>query len=143
MIKTLILGYIALLGIDLFIVADLRRLVYSFLLTKRNVKGAKKIHLSQTKKDRFTLSYVEQYAVYKEDFRFYRKFLKIYAATLLPQFAAIAVVNCISVPAAIIVLLLLIHIKLVFYFVLHISKFSSASITKYDRRYLLRKKRGK
>lgn len=143
MTKTLILGYITLLGCETIIIESIRKLVYSFLLTKRNIKGAKKIHLSQTRKDRFTLSYIEKYAVYKEDFRFYHRLLKVYTVSIFLQFIIIGIINWFSPPIAVWVLLSLGLLKLFFGSIFIRSHFSSSRISKYDRRYLLRKKRGK
>ena len=40
-----------------------RDLLFSFLLSKRNRKKAKEIHRAQSKKDRFTMSYIKEYAI--------------------------------------------------------------------------------
>ena len=71
MIDVLILSYISLIGLDLINLIDLRKLVYSFLLSKRNLRGADKIHKMQSKKDRLSLSYIKEYTIYPKSFRFF------------------------------------------------------------------------
>lgn len=69
---------------EVFSFQQLTTIVYSFLLSKRNEKGAKKIHNQQTKKDRITLSYVKNYTIYpKQCYRFY-KLILFYMAFLIP-----------------------------------------------------------
>jgi hypothetical protein len=55
------------------------------LLTKRNHKGAKKIHLAQTKRDRITLAYIKDHAIYEKQFK------KIYLMRSIYFFSSIVV----------------------------------------------------
>ena len=67
----LIVSAVIIVLLDITICSHLRILVYSFLLSKRNIKGAKKIHKQQTRKDRFTLEYIKEHAIYQKEFRFW------------------------------------------------------------------------
>lgn len=71
MIETLITLYFANAFTDAVNLYILRDLVYSFLLSKRKPKDARKIHKEQTKRDRFTLSYIKSYAIYPKEFIFF------------------------------------------------------------------------
>ena len=134
MVELNVFGYFVLLHLDIInVMLFLRPLVYSFLLTKRNIKGAKKIHMAQTKKDRFTLSYVKEYAIFPKEYRKWHRRYLIYLASLLPQYLVIAVVNIFSVINAIILILSLFAVKFIFAFIVKLQ-FVSRPITRFDRR---------
>ena len=59
MVDLLILSTVILLILDCLLITTLRKLIYSFLLSKRNLKSAKKIHQQQSKTNRITLSYIK------------------------------------------------------------------------------------
>jgi hypothetical protein len=69
-----ILFYFILLLLDIILFTTFRDLMFSFLLSKRNKKGAKKIHQSQDPSNRFTFNYVKDHAIYKKEFNFFHKF---------------------------------------------------------------------
>ena len=125
---------------DFVYITRLRELVYSFLLTKRNLKGAKKIHKAQTKKDRFTLSYIRNYAVYPKHFNFYYKFRAIYFFSLIPQYVLMIILICFFDLAAIICGLSLMILKFVLMSIIIVKNFSG-QISKFDRRYIYEKKK--
>ena len=138
----LVLSVVMIVLLDGLLCYDLKKLVYSFLLSKRNIKGAKKIHDQQTKKDRFTLKYIEQHAIYPKEFRFFQSFRMIYLYSLLPVYAILGTLFLISQNVFLISIGVIIAIKLciVAYISFH---FWTQSITVYDKRYKERKKRKK
>ena len=132
--------------LDVLLCNDLKNLVYSFLLSKRNIKGAKKIHDQQTKKDRFTLKYIEQHAIYPKEFRFFQSFRMIYLYSLLPVYAILGTLFLISqnVPRNVLLISIGVIIAIKFCIVAYIRfHFWTQSITVYDKRYKERKKRKK
>ena len=135
----LVLSVVMLVGLDALLCNDLKKLVYSFLLSKRNIKGAKKIHDQQTKKDRFTLKYIEQHAIYPKEFRFFQSFRMIYLYSLLPVYAILGTLFLISQNVFLISIGVIIAIKLCI--AVYISfHFWTQSITVYDKRYKERTK---
>ena len=138
----LVLSVVMIVWLDALLCWRLKNLVYSFLLSKRNIKGAKKIHDQQTKKDRFTLKYIEQHAIYPKEFRFFQSFRMIYLYSLLPVYAILGTLFLISQNVFLISIGVIIAIKLciVAYIRFH---FWTQSITVYDKRYKERKKRKK
>ena len=142
----LVLSVVMIVMLDVLLCNDLKNLVYSFLLSKRNIKGAKKIHDQQTKKDRFTLKYIEQYAIYPKEFRFFQSFRMIYLYSLLPVYAILGTLFLISqnVPRNVLLISIgvIIAIKLCIfaYICFH---FRPYPISVYDKRYKELKKRKK
>jgi predicted tellurium resistance membrane protein TerC len=138
----LVLSVVMIVWLDALLCWRLKNLVYSFLLSKRNIKGAKKIHDQQTKKDRFTLKYIEQHAIYPKEFRFFQSFRMIYLYSLLPVYAILGTLFLISQNVFLISIGVIIAIKLciVAYICFH---FWTQSISVYDKRYKERKKRKK
>ena len=67
----------------------MRDLVFSFLLSRRNIKGAKKIHKVQTRKDRITLKYIENYTKYPNRFKTFQKIWVVHLYSLLPRYCLI------------------------------------------------------
>ena len=134
MIKILVLAYFLLIGIDTLNIVDLRKLVYSFLLSKRNKKSAQKIHLEQSRENRFTLSYIHKYAVYKREFRFFQKSLMIYYYTIIPQYFFIIAINFISLYVTLALLIIFFMIKFVIAMMIS-TQFSHNRISRFDKRY--------
>ena len=120
--------------VDFGILMSVRRLVYSFLLSKRNVKSAQKIHADQTRRDRFTLSYIEEHAIYKKEFRFWHRSLIIFYCSVIPQYLILATVNIFSQRIFTYVATALYVVKIII-FILIRSQFKDKSITKFDKRY--------
>lgn len=79
------------LMIEGFCLYVLQTMVYGFLLSKRNDKTARKIHQQQSKKDRFTLSYIKNHTIYPTQFRRFYKFRLFYIYSLVPQYILIGV----------------------------------------------------
>lgn len=130
----LMLLYILLIGLDLINLIDLRWLIYSFLLSKRNLKGAKKIHNMQSKKARFSLAYIKEYTIYPKAFRFFYGFRLINLFLLVPQYITIVILNLFSVFATIILIGIFVIAK-IFIAIFIRSQFSSNRISRFDKRY--------
>ena len=118
-------------GINLL---ELRKLVYSFLLSKRNIKGARKIHAEQTKCDRFTLAYIENYAIHKREFCFFQKLLVIYYYTVIPQYLLLILVGCFSITACIVLISIFFVLKIIAAVIIR-ANFSADRISRFDKRY--------
>ena len=134
MIDILILSYIFLIGLDLINLIDLRRLVYSFLLSNRNLKGADKIHKMQSKKDRLSLSYIKEHTIYPKAFRFFFGFRLMNYIILIVQYTVIVIVNLFSVFTALILIGICAIIKIFIAIFIRIH-FSSNRISIFDKRY--------
>lgn len=87
----LLLQILVFVAFEAFNFYQLTQLVYSFLLAKRNEKGAKKIHNQQSKKDRFTLSYVKNYTIYPRQCNRFYKIRLFYIAFLIPKYTILTV----------------------------------------------------
>ena len=137
MVGRLALLYVLNIAIDCIILSELRELVYSFLLSKRNIKGAKKIHSLQSRRDRFTLSYIKNYAIFPKEFRFFQKCWIAEVASIIPQYIALVVVNFISSSTTVVVLFVLFVTKIALQIALY-TQFSN-KISKYDKRNLIKR----
>ena len=104
----LFLLYVMVIGCDILNFFDFRSLMLSFLLSKRNLKGAKKIHRSQSAFDRLTFNYVKNHAIYTKEYNFLHSIYLVFLCTLPIQYAALIIVDLLSNKAAIIVLLVLV-----------------------------------
>ena len=60
----LLVFYIIAIAIDACLIVDLRGILFSFLLSKRNRKKASAIHKSQKFKSRFSFDYVQNHMQY-------------------------------------------------------------------------------
>ena len=127
------LAFILILG-DIINTQDLRRLVYSFLLTKRNLKSAKKIHLSQTKKEQFTLSYIGKHAIHQKEFWFFQKTRMLYIYCIIPQYLLLLIVYIFSATASIIIAIAIALIKVIFGLCLRSQFDLGGWISRFDKR---------
>ncbi len=126
--------YICIILIDVILFIDLRKLVYSFLLSKRNIKTAKKIHLSQSKKNRITLAYIKTYTIYVKEFCFFQRLMVINMFLIIPQYILITIVSLYFVNVVLFVNIFFIVLKIMLNIVVR-SKFNSKRISKFDKRY--------
>ena len=138
MVELLILLLLLLFLLDCGNLVFLRSLVYSFLLSKRNIKGAKKIHNEQSLKNRLFLSYIVEYAIYKKEFVFYHKCWVFNLISLVPQYSLLFVVLMISSFVSLLFTVVLVLLKLILFFFV-MSNFSNR-ISKFDKRYSERKR---
>lgn len=130
----LCLLYVMVIGCDILNFFDFRSLMLSFLLSKRNLKGAKKIHRSQSAFDRLTFNYVKNYAIYTKEYNFLHRIYLVFLCTLPIQYAVLITVNLLSSKAAIIVLSVLIILKFLLAMFLRFLQ-NSDRIFKFDKRY--------
>ena len=131
---TNIICYVGLICLDLGALFTLRELLYSFLLSKKNPKGAKKIHKMQSKKDKFTLSYIKEYTPYLKDFMFYRRWGLIYICITPVTYILMLVLEFISLRAFSIVVMCLMIIKMILIFILS-RNFDGRKISRFDKRW--------
>ena len=130
----LFLLYVMVIGCDILNFFDFRGLMLSFLLSKRNLKGAKKIHRSQSPFDRLTFNYVKNYAIYMKEYNFLHRIYLVFLCTLPIQYAVLITVNLLSNKAAVIVLLVLVILKFLLAMFLRFQQ-NSDRIFKFDKRY--------
>lgn len=134
MTEILISCYILLLLIDIINLLDLRKLVYSFLLSKRNLKKSREIHLQQTKKDKLTLSYIKDYCIHPKEFIFFQRLWVVHLCSIVPQYLLIVALNLFFSTTALIIMIVLFVLKVILA-VLITSQFSAKRISRFDKRY--------
>ena len=134
MIKLIIGFYFLLLLSDVVLFTDFRKLMFSFLLSKRNEKGAKKIHQAQSRSDRFTFRYVKDYTPYQKEFRFFHGFYMVNLYFTPFQYLAVIVFNFISLKITFILQIIFFVIKLICNFILR-SQQNANRIFRFDKRY--------
>ena len=140
MVDLLTFFLFSLLVLDYGNTTSLRRLVYSFLLSKRNVKGAQKIHNSQPRKDKLTLSYIGKYAIYKREFTFYHRLWIINLVSMLPQYLLIVIILIISPSVALCLIGGFVFVKIIMMFIIRSQFPRTPQISKFDKRYYEKKK---
>ena len=134
MTELIIIFYFLLLLLNTNLFITFRDLMFSFLLSKRNKKGAKKIHQSQDRSNRFTFNYVAEHAIYKNEFNFFHKF---YIANLYftpVQYLLVIILNFISLKTTFIFQIIFCITKLICNFILW-SQQNSSRVFKFDKRY--------
>lgn len=134
MIPVIILFYIFLILLDVVLILDLNKLVYSFLLSKRNIKSAKKIHKSQSIQNKLTLAYIKDFTAYPRAFNFFQKIRMIEIFSIIPQYATIVIVNIFSRVPTIILLVSFSTIKIAFNVIARIQ-FNSNRISRFDKQH--------
>ena len=135
MVKTVIICYFLLALIDTINIIDFKKLVFSFLLSKHNLKGAKKIHKAQSKWDRFTLSYVGEHTVYSKQFRFYYKLRLAYIASIIPIYLITVIVGIVFGAWGAIIACLVAFIFNVIIAIIVTAQFNAKRISRFDKRY--------
>ena len=94
MIKLMFLAYLLLILIDWLVIYALRCLLLDFLIGRRNLKSAKRIHAEQPFIQRVSMGYIKgMLKNYIHDFVAYRTLYLIILYTLIPQYIAIIVCN--------------------------------------------------
>ena len=133
MVKLFLLAIIVILLTDYLLITFLRRLVYSFLLSKNNLKGAKKIHCSQSHKNKLTLNYIKAYAIYPKQFNFWHKvYLCFLVSTPLP-YIAIVLIGFFDIAASVNLIIAFDVVKTIWLFIVR-SRFVTQYITIFDKR---------
>ena len=135
MVKLLIILVCDMVFSDIFNIKNLRTLLYSFLLSKHNIKGAKKIHESQPLTDRVLLKYVEKYAIYQKQFKFLYRFWIAYISMLFPRYIFailfLTLSNVIEYKVIVFSIIFLINIVIFIFLRLHFRNHVSV----FDKRY--------
>ena len=134
MVKLLIILVFDMVFSDIFNIESLRKLLYSFLLSKHNIQGAKKIHDSQPLKDRVLLKYVENYAIYQKQFKFLYKFWIVYISMLSPRyiFAILFLTSSNTIEDKVIVFFIIFLINIVIFIFLRLHFRNHVSV--FDKR---------
>ena len=132
--KIITVLYVLLVLSDITIFTDFRGLIFSFLLSKRNIKSAKKIHSSKSFFDRFTLNYVKEHAIYPKAYKFFHNFYLAFLITFPIQYTALITTHIFSIKAVTILLVSFVIIKLVIGAYLRLQV-NPGRIYKFDKRY--------
>ena len=140
MTKDIIFLYYVNLLFDAATILVLRELVYSFLLTKRNVKSGKKIHQQQSLKERVTLAYIKEYTLYPKKYNLFQKMRVACYVEIIPKYVLLGVVTFFHQKNSLILLIILGVLKMIILlipasqFVGKISKFDKRCIDHYKKR---------
>ena len=132
--KIIVAIYIVFILNDIILFCDLRKLIYSFLLSKRNRKGAKKIHLEQSTWARFTLSYIKDYAVYPKEYAFFHGLYKASMIWLLPQYMILTLVAIFWNDYFLLSAIIFGIIKIILCIIVGLQ-FNANRISRFDKRY--------
>ena len=133
MVKLFWLALILIMLTDYLLIVFLRRLVYSFLLSKRNIKGAKKIHCSQSYKNKLTLNYIKAYVIYPKQFDFWHKVYLFFLVSTPLLYIVIALVGIFDIATSVNLIIVFYVIKTICFFIVR-SRFVTQDITIYDKR---------
>lgn len=134
MVKLFWLALIVILLTDYLLIVFLRRLVYSFLLSKHNIKGAKKIHCSQSYKNKLTLNYIKAYVIYPKQFDFWHKVYLFFLVSTPLTYIVIALVGIFDIATSVNLIIIFYVIKTICFFIVR-AQFNSGRISKFDKRY--------
>ena len=132
--KFVFLCYTVLILLDIILIVDLRWLVYSFLLSKRNLKGAKKIHNIQNKRNKITLAYIKKYTIYPKHYSFFHFLWCAVIMSIVPQYISLLIIYIFSQKNAVIICIVFSIIKLILNCIVRLQ-YNSGRITKFDKRY--------
>ncbi len=119
---------------DIILFCDLRELVCSFLLSKRNRKGAEKIHMEQSKWARFTLSYIKNYAVYPKEYAFFHGLYNAVMIWVLPQYILLILVSVFWADWFLVCAGVFGAIKIILFIIVRLQ-FNANRISRFDKRY--------
>ena len=135
MVEIKISIFVALILFDIILTNKMRALVYSFLLSKHNLNGARKIHSKQSFLSKITLSYIKDYSIFPKDFSLWHTVWMIHIISILPQYLILLLIHVFFADYLIASLAVIGIIKLVLLFVVR-SQFSITmpSVSRYDRR---------
>ena len=136
----IICAYVMMALFDAINTVELRALVYSFLLTRRNAKGAKKIHVAKTRKARITLSYIKEYALYPKQFHFLHRCWMVHLFSVLPQYVSVILVHVFFPDVVLYYMVVLLTMRGILAVIIH-AHLTSKRISVFDRRHLHRKRK--
>lgn len=130
----LLVFYIIAIAIDACLIVDLRGILFSFLLSKRNRKKASAIHKSQKFKSRFSFDYVQNHTDNTSPFKIYYTIHLINWILMPIQYISTAIIAIFSIKIAIILLTAFSAIKLILCIWLFFQR-DSRKVFKYDKKY--------
>lgn len=130
----LLVFYIIAIGIDICLMIDLRGILFSFMLSKRNRKSACTIHKSQNFKSRFSFSYVQNLTSFTKPFKIYYIIHLINWIFIPIQYLSTAIIAIFSFKISIILLSVFSAIKLILCIWLFFQR-DSRKVFKYDKKY--------
>ena len=135
MVEIKISIFVALVLFDIILTNKMRALVYSFLLSKHNLKSARKIHSKKSFLSKITLSYIKDYSIFPKDFSLWHTVWMIHIISILPQYLSLLLIHVFFADYLIVSLAVIGIIKLILLFVVR-SQFSITmpSVSRYDRR---------
>ena len=121
--------------LDTVLIWELRTLVYSFLLSKHNVRGAKKIHQSQSLKDKFLLGYIKEHAIFTKRYVLWHRLYLSFLLSIPLQYIAIILTGIFYIAASVNLMVVVEIIKSVLALIVR-SQFitQSHNITIFDKR---------
>ena len=132
--KIIVAIYLVFILSDIILFCDLRKLIYSFLLSKRNRKGAEKIHLEQSTWARFTLSYIKNYTVYPKEYAFFHGLWKASMIWLLLQYMILTLVAIFWNDYFLLPAIIFGIIKIILCIIVGLQ-FNANRISRFDKRY--------
>lgn len=135
--KLALVGLFLLMLCDCLLVSEARKLLYGFLEVKRNHSGARKIHKSQSVKNRIFLSYVRDHVTEAKHLKLYKRFRFIYfleLGSIIPQYIAVAWMwNEGRITEFLILICAAIKIVLLVYFRIHLNSNRQPKYSKYGK----------
>ena len=132
--KIIVAIYIVFILNDIILFCDLRKLIYSFLLSKRNRKGAEKIHSEQSGWARFTLSYIKAYTIYPKEYRLFHGLYKASMIWLFPQYTSLIFVSIFWAHWFLLFALIFGIIKIILFIIVSLQ-FNANRISRFDKKY--------
>ena len=134
MIETIIVLCIISILLDINLMIDLRGILFSFLLAKRNRKSANSMHKAQSFGDKLTFKYVGKHTAYVKDFKFYYRVHFLFLIIFPIMYILSAVFSVISLKIGTILLGAFSAIKLCLSIYLKFQQ-NSNRVFKYDKKY--------
>lgn len=132
--KIIIAIYIVFIWSDIILLFDFRKLIYSFLLSKRNRKGAEKIHSEQSCWGRFMFSYIKNYTAYPKECAFFHGLYKASMIWLLPQYIFLTLVAIFWDHYFLLFAIIFGIIKIILCIIVGLQ-FNANRISRFDKRY--------
>ena len=132
--KVMIIVYIWFVLSDMILFCDLRELVYSFLLSKRNRKSAEKIHLEQNPWARFTLSYIKDFVIYPKEYAFFHGLYLVSMIWLLPQYTILTLTAIFWNHYFLLFAIIFAIVKIILCIIVRLQ-FNANRISRFDKRY--------
>ena len=126
--------YVFLFSLDIILVSTFRGLMFSFLLSKHNKKGAKKIHKSQSAINRFTFGYIKHHTLHPKEYKCFHGFYIVNLCFAPIQYLSLLITNILSLTTTVILLCIFCALKMFFNVVLFIQQ-NSERVFRFDKRY--------